>query len=143
MDRGEGVDDRGRRRPYRDRRERRSAGRLPTGAVLRTILLPGAGRRLLLLYRGDPGRADHEALAGRGPAARDRRHRADVRGGAARPVLQHGRGYRRGRTLSREIPEEPYSAGEGVLGEVLLPAWQPRLPGIRHRGRADRRLHLL
>ena len=32
---------------------------------------------------------------------------------------------------------------QGVLGEVLLPARQPRLPGLRHRGRPGRRLHLL
>ena len=31
----------------------------------------------------------------------------------------------------------------GLLGEVLLPARQPRLPGLRHRGRQGRRLHLL
>ena len=31
----------------------------------------------------------------------------------------------------------------GLLGEVLLPARQPRLPGVRHRRRPDRRLHLL
>ena len=30
-----------------------------------------------------------------------------------------------------------------LLGEVLLPARQPRLPGVRHRGRQGRRLHLL
>ena len=37
----------------------------------------------------------------------------------------------------------PHPAGQGLLGEVLLPARQPRLPGLRHRGRQDRRLHLL
>ena len=32
---------------------------------------------------------------------------------------------------------------QGLLGEVLLPARQPRVPGVRHRGRPGRRLHLL
>ena len=46
-------------------------------------------------------------------------------------------------TLPRQVPQDPHPAGEGVLGEVLLPARQPRLPGVRHRGRPRRRLHLL
>ena len=46
-------------------------------------------------------------------------------------------------TYLGQVPEEPPSAGQGVLGEVLLPPGQPRLPGVRHRGRPDRRLHLL
>ena len=141
--RGQGFDDRGRGRAYRDRRVRRGAGRLPAGAVLRAVLLPGAGRRLLRLHRGDPGRADDQADAGSGPAAPHRDHRADVRGGAAGAVLQHRRGHRRGRELPRQVQEESSAAGQGVLGEVLLPAGQPRLPDLRHRGRPDRRLHLL
>ena len=68
---------------------------------------------------------------------------ADVRGGAARAVLQHRRGHRRRRPLPRQVPQEPPPAGQGVLGEVLLPPGQPRLPGLRHRRRPDRRLHLL
>ena len=122
---------------------RRSAGRLPAGAVLRAVLLPGAGRRLLRLHRGDPGRADDQADAGPRPAAPHRDHRADVRGRAAGAVLQHRRGHRRRRQLPRQVPEEPPAAGQGVLGEVLLPPGQPRLPDLRHRGRPDRRLHLL
>ena len=54
VDRGQGFDDRGRGRAHRDRRLGRGAGGLPAGAVLRTVLLPGAGRGLLLLHRGDP-----------------------------------------------------------------------------------------
>ena len=46
-------------------------------------------------------------------------------------------------TLPRQVPQDPHPAGEGVLGEVLLPARQPRVPGVRHRGRSHRRLHLL
>ncbi len=126
-----------------DRGVGRGAGRLPAGAVLRAVLLPGAGRRLLLLHRGDPRRADDQAAAGRRPAAPHRDHRADVRGRAAGPVLQHRGGHRRGRHVPREVPEESPAAGQGVLGEVLLPPGQPRLPGVRHRRRPDRRLHLL
>ncbi len=81
--------------------------------------------------------------AGPRPAAPHRDHRADVRGGAAGAVLQHRRGDRRGRELPRQVPEESSAAGQGVLGEVLLPPGQSRLPDLRHRGRPDRRLHLL
>ena len=42
-----------------------------------------------------------------------------------------------------QVQEEPSAAGQGVLGEVLLPPGQPRLPDLRHRRRPDRRLHLL
>ena len=46
-------------------------------------------------------------------------------------------------TLPRQVPQAPHPAGQGLLGEVLLPARQPRVPGVRHRGRQGRRLHLL
>ena len=42
-----------------------------------------------------------------------------------------------------QVSQDPPSAGEGLLGEVLLPAGQPGLPGLRHRGRPDRGVHLL
>jgi len=60
-----------------------------------------------------------------------------------RRLLQHGRGHRRGRALSRKAPEESHSAGRRLLGEVLLPTRQPWVPRIRHGDRSDRRLHLL
>ena len=43
-----------------------------------------------------------------------------------------------GKYRKHHIPNLP-----AVLGEVLLPPGQPRLPGVRHRGRPGRRLHLL
>ena len=46
-------------------------------------------------------------------------------------------------TLPRQVPQDPPPPGEGLLGEVLLPARQPGLPGVRHRGRQGRGLHLL
>ena len=42
-----------------------------------------------------------------------------------------------------QIPQDPHPACGEVLGEVLLPPGQPRLPGLRHRDRQDRHLHLL
>ena len=45
--------------------------------------------------------------------------------------------------VPRQVPQAPHPPGQGLLGEVLLPPRQPGLPGLRHRGRADRRLHLL
>ena len=123
-----------------------SAGRpggVPAGTVLRTVLLPGAGRGLLLLHRGDSGRADDETDVRPGQAARRRARRADVRGGATGRLLQHRRRDRRRRPLPRQAPQEPHPAGQGVLGEVLLPARQPGLPDLRHRRGPDRRVHLL
>ena len=52
-----------------------------------------------------------------------------------RLLLQHGRGDRRRRHGARQVPQAPHPAGEGLLGEVLLPARQPRLAGVRDRGR--------
>ena len=46
-------------------------------------------------------------------------------------------------TLPRQVPQAPHPAREGILGEVLLPSRQPRLPGVRHRRRQGRCLHLL
>ncbi len=46
-------------------------------------------------------------------------------------------------TVLGQLPQAPHPPPGEVLGEVLLPARQPRLPGLRHRGRQDRRLHLL
>ena len=42
-----------------------------------------------------------------------------------------------------QVPQEPHPAHVGVLGEVLLQAGQPRLPGVQDALREDRRLHLL
>ena len=71
--------------------------------------------------------------------------RADVRGGLAglRHLLQHRRGHRRRREVPRQVPQDAHPAREGLLGEVLLPPREPRLPGVRDRRRQGRRLHLL
>ena len=46
--------------------------------------------------------------------------------------------------VPRQVPQDPHPALQpGLLGKVLLPARQPRLPGVRHQGRQGRRLHLL
>ena len=50
---------------------------------------------------------------------------------------------RRRRLPARQVPQAPHPAPARVLGEVLLPPRQPGLPGLRHRGRPGRRLHLL
>ena len=71
--------------------------------------------------------------------------RADVRAGRAhdRHLLQHRRRHRLRRHVPRQVPQDPHPPRQGLLGEVLLPARQPRLPGLRDRGRQGRRLHLL
>ena len=45
--------------------------------------------------------------------------------------------------LLGKLPQAPHPEPAAVLGEVLLPARQPRLPGVRDRRRPGRRLHLL
>ena len=60
---------------------------------------------------------------------------AGVRDRERRQLLQHGRGDRRRRHAPRQVPQAPHPAGQGLLGEVLLQARQPRLAGVRHRGR--------
>ena len=50
---------------------------------------------------------------------------------------------RRRRLAARHLPQAPHPEPSGVLGEVLLPSRQRRLPGLRDRGRAHRHLHLL
>ncbi len=51
--------------------------------------------------------------------------------------------YRRRRHVPRQVPQEPHPADQRLLGEVLLQARQPRLPGLRDALRQGRRLHLL
>ena len=46
-------------------------------------------------------------------------------------------------SVSRQVPQEPHPAHVRLLGEVLLQAGQPRLPGLQDALRDDRRLHLL
>ena len=58
-------------------------------------------------------------------------------------LLQHRRGHRRGRDVPGQVPQDPHPARQGLLGEVLLPAREHGLPGLRDRGRQGRRVHLL
>ena len=58
-------------------------------------------------------------------------------------LLQHRRRDRRRREVPRQVPQDAHPAREGLLGEVLLPARQPRLPGVRDGRRQGRRVHLL
>ena len=68
---------------------------------------------------------------------------AGLRDGTRGRALQHRRRHRRRRDVPRQVPQDAHPAGQRLLGEVLLPPGQPRLPDLRHRGRTDRRLHLL
>ena len=143
VDRRQGLDDRPPRRLRAPGRVARRAGDVLPGAVLRPVLLPGPGRGVLRLRRTGARRADHPGDDGARPGARDGARRPGLRAGAGGPALQHGGGHRRRRHLSRQVPEDPPPAGEGLLGEVLLPAREPRVPGVRHRRRSHRCLHLL
>src|SRR3989454_7601896 len=143
LDRRQRLDDRATRKAHRRRGQAGRAGDVLAGALLRTVLLSGAGLQALQLYGEDPRRSDHEADAGPGEKARDRAHRADVRGGPDRGLLQHRRGHRRRWEVPGKIPQDAYPARQRLLGEVLLPSRQPRVSGLRHCRREGRRLHLL
>ncbi|CAA9389791.1 MAG: N-carbamoylputrescine amidase / Aliphatic amidase AmiE, partial [uncultured Quadrisphaera sp.] len=142
LDRRQGVDDRRPRGRPAAGRGAGGAGDLLPGAVLRPVLLPGAGRRVLRLRRVR-ARPHHRALRGAGRRARHGRGAPGLRAGAAGRPLQHGRGDRRRRHLPRQVPQEPHPARERVLGEVLLPPREPGVPRLRHRRGPGRGLHLL
>ena len=84
-----------------------------------------------------------QRFAGAREGARHGHGAADLRRGAAGRLLQHRGRRRRRRHDPRLVPQAPHPEPRQVLGEVLLPPRQPRLPGVRHRGRPDRRVHLL
>ena len=95
-------------------------------------------------HRARARRADRDAHAEARAEARDGARRAHVRGGAAGRLLQHRGRDRRRRRVPRQVPQDAHPALQaGLLGEVLLPSRQPRVPGVRDRVRAGRRLHLL
>ena len=126
------------RRPPRARRSSasRSCSTGPTSARCRTPQY--------YEYAESIPRPDQRALPGAGHGARHGDGAADVRAGAARACYYNtaavvdADGTYLGKYRKHHIPQV-----EGLLGEVLLPARQPRLPGVRHRGRQGRRVHLL
>ena len=139
----QGIDDRQARGGGPRGRRPGSTGDVLPGAVLRAVLLPGAGHRVLRLHRADPRRSDDAAVPVGRQGARHGDRAADVRGRAGRAVLQHRGRHRRRWHVPRQVPQAAHPAGQGVLGEVLLPPRQRRLPDLRHRGRQGRRVHLL
>ena len=69
-----------------------------------------------------PDGPDRAPDAGARPRDRHGDRRAGLRGRAVRLLLQHRRRDRRRRHLPRQVPQAPHPAGQGLLGEVLLPA---------------------
>ncbi len=112
------------------------------GALLRPLLRHHPGPEVLPLRRAGR-RTDRAALRVAGEGARHGDGAPDLRGGADRRLLQHDGHGRRRRHHPRQVPQAPHPAPGEVLGEVLLPSRQPRLPGLRDRGRQGRHLHLL
>ena len=110
---------------------------LPAGALLRPLLLRRAGDALVRHHRARARRPDRQAHAEAREEARDGHRRPHLRGGAAGRLLQHRRRDRRRRQVPRQVPQDAHPALQaGLLGEVLLPPRQPRLPGLRDRLRA-------
>ena len=114
------------------------AGDVLPGAVLRPVLLPGAGRRSTTSYTEAIPDGPRRSACVPGPGAGHGAGRAHVRGRAGGPLLQHRGGHRRRRHLPRQVPQAAHPPRQGLLGEVLLPARRRRLPGVRHRGRQGR-----
>ena len=99
---------------------------------------------VLRLHRGrSPTGPTTQRFQSRRQGARHGDGAADVRDRAGRRVLQHRGRDRRRRHVPRQVPQAAHPAGQGVLGEVLLPARQRRVPDLRHRRRQGRRVHLL
>ena len=138
----QGVD----RRPHpadRGSRQARRADPRPAGGLQRPVFLSVPGRALVRHRRGGPRWTDLRADAGIREEVPDGDDRAGLRARAGGRLLQHRRGLRQRRLVPREVPQEPHPAHLGVLGEVLLQAGQPRLPGVPDPLREGRRLHLL
>ncbi len=119
------------------------AGHLLPGALLRPLLRHHPGPEVL---RATPSRPTARSCSA---SPRSPRNSSMVmilpiyEEEHARRLLQHRGRRRRRRHDPRQVPQAPPPAPRQVLGEVLLPPRQPRLPRLRDRGRQDRRLHLL
>ena len=112
------------------------------GDLQRPVLLPVAGRALVR-HRRAGARADDRADGA--ATRRSTRWRWSCRStSASRPAsTTTPPPSTTRRDVPGQVPEEPHPAHVGVLGEVLLQAGKPRLPGVPDALREDRRLHLL
>ena len=115
----------------------------PAGDLQRPVLLPVARTRTGTTSPKRSRARRRALMAELREEVPDGDGRAGLRARAGRRLLQHRRGHRRRRHVPRQVPQEPHPAHLGVLGEVLLQAGQPRLPGVPDALREDRRLHLL
>src|SRR5262249_36642207 len=137
-------DDRQARRADRPGRGSRGRGGLLARVVLRSLFLRGAGAQVVRADRADSGRSVDQADGRAGEETPYGAGGALVRGRIAWRLLQLGGRDRRGWLLSRQVPQDAYSAlRPRLLGEVLLSARQSRLPRVRDTCRQDRPLHLL
>ena len=99
------------------------------GALLRALLLPGAGSEYYSYTEKIPD----------GPTTKRMQDLAKQTGmvlvvpmyeedeHAAGHLLQHGRRHRCRRQVPRQVPQDAHPARQGFLGEVLLPSRQPGL----------------
>jgi len=134
-----------RQAPEADRRGRREEDPdpLPPGAVLRALLLRRAGDEVVPVDRaGARGAttilmqklAKKHRMAMVVPVYEE--EQTGIYYNTAAVIDADGKYLGKYRRPTSRMPS-------GLLGEVLLPPRQPRLPGLRDRVREDRRLHLL
>src|SRR5260370_40573517 len=80
---------------------------------------------------------------GIGGGARRRDYRVAFRETPGRRLSQHGRNYRRGRKISREISQDAHPGRSVVSREVLFHAGRPWFSGVGNKAWQDRCLRLL
>ena len=123
-----GQDDRGARAAHREGRRRRRAGAVLPGNLHAALLLPEPGPQMVRGGRSGSRRPHHAAHAGVREETQHGDGRSGLRRSDDRRVLQHRRGHRCRRQVSRQISQDAHPAGRsGLLREVLLQARRSRL----------------
>src|ERR1700688_4278528 len=125
--------DREARETHRRRGKTQGADPWLAGTFLWPLLLRGTAAEMVRPDRAGAGRPDRDAHAKTGEEIRHGARRPGLRSRNDRRVFQHGGRVRRGRKISREISQAPYSPlPSGILGKILFHAGKCGIPGLRN-----------